>query len=424
MIKTAQKSASPVALGMFKPLLSEYFHHLHVLSPRRVVPSFKIDDVYFPTNERRYFNVFRGPHSIVGRRGVYIGTSNELNITHMAYQKAPLGYIVDINAAVTEIVHPIIGALLLSSNNRAHFLSLLFACPSAQASLEENQLASWEDAADVLVGAFDEQHAAATAEVLQSTIVPYIAHEFQGDAAAAICSFMERFSMAARQSTNGLKPLRNALKGLSLLWRRDELNRGGIMSSEEAFTEARDVWFHGRMRGVTGDLAGDVLPRIGDSLQHEGHMVGAIYLSNAEEHILTAKAAYGGLNFEGLKRLHHVISNLPRLDRAIVVSSLYSCTDTLVLSVRDYLALTEPPSGDDSLYSLARQHIVRALTAFSCRPDSNEMLAKRFMLYEIDNMLSQWCIPPEVAGPLKLRLERLIIQMIKEIAESAPGLDS
>ena len=219
---------------------------------------------YFSTNEKllnRFYPRFDG----LG--GVTVGVSFQQNLSLLVHARPELCVIFDYNPGLTEVLVPFMGDVLKSSSTRREFLSTLL---GADFSDEETKdlLSGAKPAAGVLTGVLERTDAArckTRLDQLRARLLGRVPAQAMANARSEIGKWID------------ILETEELLTGAFF---SDAIAGGGWLSTEENYALVRKYWLTGRIIGVTGDISGPSVAKLGDFLRAKRLEVTALYLSN------------------------------------------------------------------------------------------------------------------------------------------------
>ncbi|MBI4237891.1 MAG: hypothetical protein HY696_05670 [Deltaproteobacteria bacterium] len=334
-------SVLTAAAPLMRAHLERYFTRLRELSdpPANVHLSSQID---CPTNEGNWLAPLAdGPQSIVGRGGVYLGTGAGLCLTHMAYQDATHGYVVDYNPFVTEAVLPALACLFLAAERAEVWLGACLGVPlNERAAAQGNRKSFAHRVQDVQRCAADKRwHDAVITDLLRLLRPhwPAADRERLGQALIEFFTALRDPETSTRQAF------------VAEMLRTNAAGRGGFLSSRAAYAAVRRLWLEDRVTGVAADWRGEVLARIGRTLRARGETVQVVYMSNLLEHAIRAPDAP-----EGIARTLH------QLRRGLRACPLDPAARTIVTARGTHCLAVVPGDAISRLFALGPAEVATA----------------------------------------------------------------
>jgi len=219
---------------------------------------------YFSTNEKllnRFYPRFDG----LG--GVTVGVSFQQNLSLLVHARPELCVIFDYNPGLTEILVPFMGDVLKSSPSRREFLSTLLGADFSDQETKD-LLGGATPAAGVLTVVLERTDAARRKSRLDELRARLLAH------------VPAEATPYARSETGKWIDILQSQELLTGAFFSDAIAGGGWLSTEENYGLVRKYWLTGRIIGVTGDISGPSVAKLGDFLRAKHLEVRALYLSN------------------------------------------------------------------------------------------------------------------------------------------------
>jgi len=218
---------------------------------------------YFSTNEK-LLNRFYPRFENAG--GVTVGVSFQQNLSLLVHARPKLCVIFDYNPGLTEILVPFMGELMVESPTRRDFVSTLLG-----ASLTANETRQ------LLQG-----------EVPVATILTAVLERTPVDVRK---QRLERLRARLRtprtgKAANWIEMLENEelLTGVffedAIAPYRTPSNAAGWLSTEQNYALVRSYWMSGKIVGITGDISGSSIAKLGAYLRARHLQVTTLYLSN------------------------------------------------------------------------------------------------------------------------------------------------
>ncbi len=266
-----------------RTIADRYFSQLRKLSDPPAQLRFNGGDLDFPCNEPSYPKAFLpGAGNSVGLGGAYLGTGAGLFLAHMVHQRAVVGYVVDYNRMVTEMLIPAIGLLLAAAESPVDWLSWLLGVPLSpqeRADLMRQPMA--EIVRFFMYRESDDTQFATVMAALCELLRPYFPHAEWQRAAAHFVQFAYDHWFWKTGTDVWFR-----MTCLRLLAQPGPKGHGGLLANRATFAAAQRLWREGRVIGVSGDWRGRAMARIGDDLRRRGLPLRVIYPSNLLEHSL------------------------------------------------------------------------------------------------------------------------------------------
>ncbi len=261
---------------------------------------------YFSTNEK-LLNGFYSRFDNAG--GVTVGVSFQQNFSLLVHARPDLCVIFDYNPGVTEILVPFMGQLLANSPTRSAFVSTLL---GADFTVDETR--------QLLEGQ------ALVATVLTAVLARTGSSKRQENVNQLRNLLRDKFlARLPAQATPYIRA--QALKWIDTL-ENEELLTGaffsdaiapyhlsadpatqrklsGWLSTEDNYAMVRSYWMAGRIIGITGDISGHSVAKLGQYLRKAHRQVTTLYISNV------------GISMEGhfpetwFRDLYNTLAQLP-----------------------------------------------------------------------------------------------------------------
>jgi hypothetical protein len=236
---------------------------------------------YFSTNEK-LLNRFYSRFDNAG--GATVGVSFQQNFSILVHAKPQLCVIFDFNPGVTEILVPFMGQLLAENPTRSQFLSTLLGAPIT-AEETRQMLAGQATVNAVLSGVLERTSAEkrkANLDHLRQVLrdnylarlpaqaTPYIRQQ----ALKWIDVLENQELLTGTFFADAIAPYQMAHDPA------DQRRMAGWLSSEENYALVRHYWMTGRIIGITGDISGSSVTKLGAYLRALHVQVTVIYTSN------------------------------------------------------------------------------------------------------------------------------------------------
>jgi hypothetical protein len=219
---------------------------------------------YFSTNEKllnRFYPRFDG----LG--GVTVGVSFQQNLSLLVHARPELSVIFDYNPGLTEVLVPFMGDVLKSSPTRREFLGTLLGADFREGETKD-LLSGSKPVAGILTTVLERTEAARRKIRLDELRVRLLAH------------VPARATPYARSETAKWIDILETEELLTGAFFSDAVAGGGWLSTEENYALVRKYWLSGRIIGVTGDISGPSVAKLGEFLRAKRLEVTGIYLSN------------------------------------------------------------------------------------------------------------------------------------------------
>jgi len=282
---------------------------------------------YFDTdnlisNERSYLHPLDALRQEGVSGGVYIGVGPDQNFSYIAQIRPAIAFIVDIRRD-NMLLHLLFKALFVLSEDRADYLSLLFARPPPEDWRGESR-SGWRRAGiDDLVAYVDANPASERwSESVRARVdasierfgVPLTRRDFD-----TVDRFHRRFiaaGLSLKFQSTGRMPRRDYPSYRDLLL---ETDRGGrqrsFLADEESFQFLKSLQAADLVLPLVGNLAGDrALASIAGFMRGRNERLSAFYTSNVELYL-----AQDGL----LPRFLDNLAGLPHDDRSVIIRSVF-----------------------------------------------------------------------------------------------------
>ena len=270
-----------VAPAIASGQLQQYLRTLESLSEPPAVRWQHFGPPYFSTNEK-LLNRFYPRFDDVG--GVTVGVSFQQNLSLLVHARPKLCVIFDYNPGVTEILVPFMGQLIAESPTRRDFLSRLL---GVDLSTEETtQLLEgsapvtslFESVLNRTRKSRREAHLDGLRHLLRDTYLsrlPAQATPYIRNQASKWIDILENEELLTGAFfADALAPYH-----LSMV-PGERRKLAGWLSTEENYALVRSYWTTGRIIGVTGDISGPGVAKLGAYLRNRHLQVTTLYLSN------------------------------------------------------------------------------------------------------------------------------------------------
>ncbi len=234
---------------------------------------------FFFSNETDYPSAI---DSIHGAGGASIGVGRSVPISYAAWQNAAHAYVIDKKFMIPMGFVPVYGSLLCMAKNRAEMVSLMTGRPvDRQADCSEDP--PERVCERVMSGSFDPGFAGAVVSTLAGVVAGNSNMLRTSNVKVALREWRSKlektFSQKKRWNIEEDCPA-------SVLTNRDAQGRGGVLSSELAFRQERELFLQGRITGIAQDMITGGLDAIVSDMGARGLALGAIYISNVEDVLL------------------------------------------------------------------------------------------------------------------------------------------
>ena len=259
-----------------------------------IVEEFSEPDGFFQSenlvgNERPLQHVVPALEAM--RRGdAYLGVAPDQNFTYVAALQPSIAFIVDVRRG-NLLLHLMYKAIFELSNDRADFLSKLFARPrppglDAGTSVDDLLDAYWEVEADAELNA-------ATFRAINDRLTAN--HRFRLSAddlsrLAGIYAMFVRHGPALSYSPGSMR----GMPTFAEMQLATDLSgrRRAYLATEESYRYVKDLQARNLIVPIVGDFAGPkALRSVGAYLRHHGVLVRAFYTSNVEQYLFRNEAA-------------------------------------------------------------------------------------------------------------------------------------
>lgn len=230
-------------------------------------------------------NYLDGLQTLNARGGVYLGVATEpVNFTYIAKVQPEMAIFVDINPVIARIHLPLKGALLEIAESRIEFLSMVLGRPLAGRSIPD--LKTPQDFYNFFNGIpYSRDFRAAVWERISGQLDVEVRQEAQQ-------LWMNNFGL---ELSDGFSS-QDVLLGKYIYWNMGVKDTAGKhtawLAAENDFVYIRDMWREGRIKGLTGDIAGSVMKNLSKLIRQMGKEVSCMYVSNCEDPL----EIHGGLN--------------------------------------------------------------------------------------------------------------------------------
>ncbi len=269
--------------------LQDYFSKLRALS----VGTWKNarPDVYLQTNESLHHEFFE---ALQGRGGVMMGVSLQQNLDFIVHGHPSYYVLLDINPVVTEVMIPALGRLMERYPTRRQFLSHLAGMELTDAEIAglvepkrkhpQGKFASqnqWHEYVSHVAARQPDGHADEILWIFDHDILPFLSlSPEQVNISHTALEWLSSFGVT------GLNDFLNHHVRQS--WHMDVDEKDDIatwLNSEENYQTIRSFWLQGRLLGVSGDIRGSSLERVGNHFRALGEKFSMVYVSNIPDYL-------------------------------------------------------------------------------------------------------------------------------------------
>ncbi len=241
---------------------------------------------YFSTNEK-LLNLFYPAFDNLG--GVIIGVSFQQNLSLLVHARPEISVIFDINPGLTEIVVPFFGKLFERSPTRRDFVSLLTGIDITPEQITKLLERPTEDIPATLGEIFEHANQPQRTQRI-SELRTLMDREILAQLPSAATPAMRAraltwIDLLQEQEILTGAFFHDATEPYTLSTDPAERQRlAGWLSTESGYRTVRQYWMQGRIIGVTGDIGGTSVDKLGAWLRanqtlHHPQVTG-IYLSN------------------------------------------------------------------------------------------------------------------------------------------------